>query len=209
MIKTVIEIKRKKQSYLIPENWGEVTLKHLINLELWKGDELDLVGLLSCFIDVDPEIIANSKRDHWAELITILTFVFEPPAWDGLSVPKTVKLDNRVIKVPRKLELERYGQKVLALQYMANLKTDSQNIAIIPDVMAAYFQPLIDGKFSRLRLDYTKRQVLSMPAFQAVPIGRFFFRKLLRSKNYGYLGLKASRLIAKKILYINQRAGIS
>lgn len=209
MIKTVIEIKRKKQSYLIPENWGEVTLKHLINLELWKGDELDLVGLLSCFIDVDPEVIANSKRDHWAELITVLTFVFEPPAWDGLSVPKTVKLDNRVIKVPRKLELERYGQKVLALQYMANLKTDSQNIAIIPDVMAAYFQPLIDGKFSRLRLDYTKRQVLSMPAFQAVPIGRFFFRKLLRSKNYGYLGLKASRLIAKKILYINQRAGIS
>ena len=209
MIKTCIEIDGNNRTFYIPDSWLELKLKHLINLELWKGNENDPIGLLSCFIDLDAEIIANSKRDHWTELITILSFVFDPPKWHNLKVQRKVKLSDKLITIPRKLELERFGQKVLALQYMSNIKEDSQNLSIIPDVMAVYFQPLYDGKFSRYRLRHIKSLIMEMPAIEAIPIGRFFFRKLIKSRNFGWLGLKVSQLIMKKILYSRQQGGIS
>lgn len=205
MIKTNIEIKKSNRVFYIPDNWLEVKLKHLINLEVWKGDETDPVGLLACFMDIDPEIIANSRREYWTELLTVLSFVFEPPKWDTLKMADTIDLDNKIIKVPKKLELERFGQMVLAAQYMEGIKEDSENIKLIPDVMAVYLQPLIDGKFSRTRLDYTKRIILEMPAIKAVPIGRFFFLKLLKSRNYGMLGLKPFQAIIKKVLFTSKR----
>jgi hypothetical protein len=194
MIKTILEINGKDRTFNLPDSWLNITLKHLINLELWQGNDNDPVGLLSCFMDIDPEIIANSKKDLWDELLTILSFVYDPPKWHNLKIPKTVILDNKKIKVPRKLELERFGQKVLALQYMAEMKEDSDNIKIIPDVMAIYFQPLLDNTFSRFRLDYIKSLILGMPAIEGVPIGRFFFLKLLKSKNLGRLGLTRYQL---------------
>ena len=207
MIKTIIKIGKDKKIFFLPENWLEIKLKHLINLELWQGDSSDPVGLLACFLQIDPDIIGNSKKDYWTELLTLLNFVFNAPKWHNLKIPDTVFLDNRSIKVPKRLEMERFGQKVVCLQYMASMKQD--NIALIPDVMAVYFQPLIDGKFNRNRIEYVKRLIMDMPAIEAVPIGRFFFRKLLKSKTLGRLGLRRSRLIRSVKLNSAQPAAVS
>ena len=209
MIKTVIEINKEKKQYFLPENWSEITLKHLINLELWRGDNTDPVGLLACFLDIDPEILANSKSNLWKELLTVFSYVFTPPKWHNLKKKDKILMDGKYIHVPKQLELERFGQKVLSLQYMVNVKDESDQIKAIPDILTVYFQPLYDGKFSRLRLDYVKNIVMNIPAIDAVPIGRFFFRKLLRKKSYGKIGLTQYRKIMSRIFYLMQQEGKS
>jgi len=193
----------------VPENWHEVTLLHLINLEAWRGKETDPVGLLSCFLDIDPELLANQKRRYWNELLTVLSFVFSPPKWQGLKMKDRIKIGDKTIKVPKRLELETWGQAVAAMMEASKCENEADYIKAVPELLTIYFQPLYDGKFSRHRLEYVKGLIMQMPAIEAVPVGFFFFKKLMKSQIYGMIGLTRSRLILKKIFFLIQQGGQS
>ena len=196
MIKAKIKHKKKTLNIDVPERWEECKLKHIVNLDLWEGDNTDVIGLMACFVDLPQEVLEATNTNLWDELFKILSFVFDPPTWHNLKRPDKIEINGRYIKVPNNLELESFGQKVMAMQKMV---ADQDSIKVIPDILAIYLQPVYDGKFSRPRIEVLKEYILECKAIDTVPIGRFFFRKLLRPKRFGLLGLNKYQRILKQM----------
>jgi hypothetical protein len=111
-----------------------------------------------------------------------------------------------VIKPPQNLSLEAFGQKILALKLITNEENQINNI---PDIVAIYLQPAYDGIFNSDRVGEIRKLVLEMSAFDAMPYGLFFFKKLLKPKRFGRIGLRVSQKMLKNLMSIQQQAGIS
>ena len=191
----------------VPESWAEVKLKHILALETeWTGESKDMIGLLSAFTGHNYQTLENAKGNLWKPLFQVLSFVFEAPNWKKLKKPKTVTLSNKQIKPPRNLLLEAFGQKVMALQLITK---DEDHIHKIPDILAIYLQPAFDGKFVSDRVKDIKKYVLEMPAYEAMPFGLFFLKKLLRRKTFGGIGLKLYPKTLKNLASIQRQAAKS
>ena len=206
MIKFNFKLNKDKTiAATVPEGWHEVKLKHIINLESkWSGESSDMIGLLSSFTDCAYEEIEHSKEDLWEPLFRVLSFVFEAPKWQKIKKPKTVTIGSKVIKPPRNLSLETFGQKILALKLITNEENQINNI---PDIVAIYLQPAYDGLFNSGRVADIKKLVLEMTAFDAMPYGLFFFKKLLKPRRFGKLGLKVSQKMLKNLISIHSQVG--
>ena len=203
MITAKIKHKKKTLSIDIPEGWEECKLKHIVKLDLWDGDSSDIIGLMGCFVDLPTEVLEATHSNLWEPLFKVLAFVFNPPSWHNLKKPDKILINDKYVKVPKNLELESFGQKVMAMQKMV---VDQDSIRVIPDILAIYLQPVYDNKFSRPRIEVVKEYILECNAIDTVPIGRFFFRKLLRQKNYGLIGLNRYQRIIKQMRFSNRQA---
>ena len=207
MIKFNFKIDKETITAEVPEGWHEVKIKHLVNLEnKWSGNKSDMIGLLSAFTSCTYEQLEQAKGNLWEPLFGVMAFVFNSPKWDKLKKQPLLSIGNKLVKAPKKLELETFGQKVLAMNVIAS---EGEQINKIPEILAIYLQPAIDGKFITDRVEQIKEDVLNMYALEAMPYGIFFFKKLLRLRSYGRIGLKASRRIRKQLVFIAKQAQIS
>ena len=205
MIEFKFKLKQKTISATVPENWGEVTVKHITEMEeKWSGNRSDLIGLLSAFTGQSYQDLEQSKSNLWEPLFQVLSFVFDAPKWDKLKKPKTLTLNGKKITPPKKLDLESFGQKVQALNVITS---DMPKINKIPELLAIYLQPAYDGKFISDRVEEVKPWVYNMKAFEALPYGIFFLRRLSGSKRFGRIGLRASRRTRKHLVSIRRQAG--
>lgn len=200
MIKFTFKLNKETLTGYCPENWGEVTLQNIIDLEKCKqGDKIEV---LSAFTGLDVRTIENARGDLFKPMYQVLSFVFESPNWQKLKVPKTVTLNDKVIKPPKKLNLETFGQKWRAVEA---IQSADNKIDCIPDILAIYLQPAYDGVFETSRIPDIKEYVLKMKAFEAMPYGFFFFKRLEGLNLLGLLGLNLSLRTMKNLLYIRKR----
>jgi hypothetical protein len=204
MIKFHIKAKSKKITGLCPENWQEVTLKQVLDLE--KADRSDKLQILSCFTGLDLRTIENAKGDLFEPMYQVLSFITDAPKWDKVKRPKEVTLKDKSIKPPKDISLETFGQKWRAMEA---IQAHENKIDCIPDILAIYFQPSYDGIFESSRIEDVKEMVYDMPAYQAMPYGFFFFKKLTGWKVIGMIGLKLSLRTLKNLLSMQKRAGRS
>jgi hypothetical protein len=77
----------------------------------------------------------------------------------------------------------------------------------IPELLAIYLQPAYHGKFISDRVEEVKPWVYNMKAFEALPYGIFFLKRLSGSKRFGKIGLRASRRTRKQLESIRRQAG--
>jgi len=209
MVKFQIETDTGTKSCLCPEAWEEVNLGMLIRMEEnWSGKKSDMIGLLSALTFQDYSAISNSQRDLWEPLFAVMGFVFtDPPKWNKLKQPKVLRIDGIDCKMPRKIGLTMFGQKVMALQLIGN--EELSDIEKIPKILAIYLQPIYDasqanratGKFNTERLEHIEHHCLYLKAKDAYPAGSFFLNRLLRKKDYGILGLAPFLWIARMKLF--------
>ena len=203
MIRLNFLLNKKTISAEVPESWDEVKLKHIIRMEAnWSGESKDMIGLLTAFTDRTYEEIEHSKENLFEPLFRVLSFVFQAPDWKKIKKPKEVTIGGKVITPPTNLNLEAFGQKVKALQLITNEKNQIYNI---PGILAIYLQPAYDGLFSMDRVDDIEEKVLEMKAVEAMPFGLFFFKRLLKPKRIGRIGLRVSRRTLKRLTFIQQQ----
>ena len=206
MIEFKFKLNKETISATVPEGWHEVKLKHILALEEnWSGTSSDMIGLLSAFTGQDYRTLENAKGDLWNPLFQVLSFVFDAPKWDKIKPPKQVRLNGKTLTPPKKLEMQTFGQKVLALK----LISEQEHIKNIPDIIAIYLQPVYDGLFESERIPDIRKHVLEMKAYDSMPYGLFFLKKLLRLKNFGKLGLRASRKTLRNLKSIQQQVAIN
>jgi len=201
MVRFEIKTDNGTKSCLCPESWEEVNLGMLIRMkENWDWKKSNMIGLLSALTFQDYSAISNSQRDLWEPLFAVMGFVFtDAPKWHKLKKPKVLRIDGVDCKLPRKIGLTMFGQKVMALQLIGN--EELSDYEKIPKILAIYLQPLYDGKFNTERLEHIEHHILYLPAKDAYPIGNFFLKKLLRRKDYGILGLAPFLWIARTRLF--------
>ena len=195
MIRFIFDINGVKTKAVMPEQWEEVTLQQVMDLNHARKTDKTADPLL---------LFAALSGQKLSELNNTPTNLFEPfldhlkllsgqePKWVKLKHPDEIRLNSKTIKVPKDLGFERFGQKVLGLDILERYnkeKEDLDKLDSLPEILALYFQPLYDGKFDRNRVDTVKKYVLNMKALQAVPIANFFLDNLLKSNNIGLLGL--------------------
>lgn len=204
MIKFKFKLNKETIEAKVPEGWHEVTLKHVLALESeWTGESKDMIGLLSAFTGENFHTLENAKGDLWEPIFQVLSFVFDAPKWDKIKKPKLVNIGGKMVKPPQNLSLETLGQKILALNLITN---GSDHIKNIPDIISIYLQPAYDGKFVSDRINDIKRHVLDMKAYEAMPYGLFFLKRLLRPRSFGRLGLKVSPKMLRNLQSIQKQA---
>jgi hypothetical protein len=195
MIEFKFKTKDKVFTAMVPETWDEVTVRQFAALEdKWSGQKSDMVGLLSAFTGTNYKNLENAKGNLWEPLFSVLSFVFDKPNFK--KKPKRVLLNNRYITPPKSLNLETFGQKVMALQ---SISSEKSKIEKVIDMLTIYLQPAYDGKFNTDNHDKIRGYVMNGKVVELMPFGIFFLRKLSALKIPGLIGLKASQRMAKLI----------
>lgn len=190
MRKLKIQLDDGLHEYMIPTSWKEVTLEQILKLDFEVKTLVDHIEILAVFTNLDKSKIENTPSNLWKPLLDVMLWSKRFPRWETLPIPETISVNLKTIEIPKNLELETFGQKVYAAQAMEKNKPDA-----ILDVLACYLQPKIDGKVNLDRVEDVKEEIKYLPAIKLVPIGRFFFRKLILLKKYGKLGLTAFHMM--------------
>ncbi len=209
MIKFKFKLNKKTVEATVPENWGEVTLQHVLNLEENGGNNVS--EILAALTGQNYEFIENSHPSTIFEPLTqVLTYIYDAPKWDKLKLLKQINLGGKLIKAPKKLEFCAFGQSRMVLDKMKDLDTEKRlPINILADILSIYLQPAYDGKFVSQRVEDIKPLVLQMKAYEAMPYAFFFFKKLYGKKIFGRIGLKVSLKTIKNLQFIQRREMIN
>lgn len=217
MIRFTFNIDGKEKRAVMPEGWEECTLQQIIDLDKARKSEKEEDPLL-LFAALSGQRLGelnNTPSNLWIQFFNHLEFLASnEPKWLKLKHPETVRINSKEITVPKDLGLEAFGQKVLGLEIMERYNKEDKEedkLESLPEILALYFQPLYDGKFDRTRVNAVKKYVLKMRALDAVPIASFFLTRLLKSKNFGLLGLSPLMLIRNKKLLtlLRTRTGLT
>ena len=182
-----VKIKLSKEETIklwLPTSWKEITVQQYCRLEAdgWAGN--DILYILSVLTDVDLAKLDNMKHHRAFDvLVDHLAFITEePPDFEKMAINNIYTLDGKQLEVPRDLELETLGQKIL----VSNLTHNDSLASSIPEAMAIYFQPLFDkGDFNRRRIPAIVAKINKTPIIDAYPIVAFFFRSLRELKVSG------------------------
>ena len=158
-----------KVECLIPENWAEVKLKHLLRLEQEKP-QLNHHAL-GCFTDTPMNDFLNSYSKNDIEAISqIMTFLKDKPGGDKIKKKEQILLGGKYIKPPQDLKLKTIGQKGVAMPILMKYAKEEEIEPEIEDVLqllAIYFQPEYSGKYDDSKLPGIKHLILDMPAIHA------------------------------------------
>lgn len=194
MISFKIKHEGKTHRLKMPSNWDEVTVSQFIRIEQApeiKGNYLKLLSILS---GLDLPIIINTKANLQMQTAEALRFfTLSPPDWEKLDKRENFIFKGKSYKVPKNLEFERFGVKVLLQNKIDQAKEDI--VTVIPYAVSIYLQPLIDkGDFDEEKAKAYEKEFLEMRILEVFPIASFFFRKLIESQKYGVKGLIPSPL---------------
>lgn len=177
----------------IPENWSEINVAQFVRLEAEDWNGIDLIHLLSILSGKNLRKLDNVKDPKLFDALgPLLSFVAgDPPDFQALQLKPTFKINGRDLQVPRDLNLERIGQKILINNLLLNENVTKQ----IPQALAIYFQPIYDQveKFDRRRIPAITKHIERTPIIEAFPIVNFFFLKLTKFKKNGGIALGAYR----------------
>jgi len=186
MISFHITQRGQTTKHTLPSKWEEVTVKQFIDLEGSKGTD-NPTKLLSILSGIPLPKIMDTKTNLQIQINEALNFItLNPPEWKMLSLRDVYLFKGQFYNVPKDLELETFGQKIL-LQNKLNA-TDNP-ITVIAYAIAIYMQKVIDGRFDENKANKLEKEVLQMRITEVYPLAIFFFHQLTKSKKYGVKGL--------------------
>ena len=176
----MIKFNFEEQTVEFPESWDEVPVKMFILPEFLSGDAM---GMLSALSGVDKGRLCNTTENLDPYLTKAVKFLkTDPMGWKGKKV-KTVRILDVTCKVPKNIELEMYGQKVMYSQALARNDNYYQSM---PECVAIYLAPIIFPKEEDKwfdRIEQVTDAIKDMPITEIHPLADFFLdnTKLLRS----------------------------
>ena len=165
----------------LPTSWDEVTVAMFINPLFLSGDSL---GLLAALADVPAEKLLNTTEDLTPYFDECLKFIkSDPQGWQRGAMTETLTVLDTVCTIPQNIELERFGQKVMFGQALANNKDNIYNA--LPTAIAIYLAPQIHPGDWAKRIPEIEAAVLSMSIDRVYSIGIFFLRVTAKYRSDG------------------------
>ncbi len=157
------------QRVTVPTSWSEVTVEHFIMPEFLSGDALKLLSALS---GIPLEKLANTKGDYTEQFNKTVHFLnANPGGWAGGEKPDKFMLLNKPCKIPKDIELETFGQKIMMGQVIAS---NEFVYSAMPEAIAIYLGPQVFPKDWYNRIDEIAKEVLRMKISQVYPVAAFF-----------------------------------
>jgi hypothetical protein len=179
------KVKLNGEVRYVVDRWDELRLRHLIGLETIDTSSLtDVFSVLSGI----PIMIVDNSRGIEEAIYDVVKFIYEnPPNWKSLKAPKHFIIAGKPYKVPNPSKCLT-GQNLMLDRLM-----EKPLLEIVPEALAIYFQPLIDGKFDRARIPAVMEMILDTTAIDAFATVNFFLhsgKNLERIMEAGSLRLK-------------------
>lgn len=165
-----------------PTSWEEVTVETFINPHFLAGDS---ISLLSALTGVDRKALMNSTLDIMDKINMMVSFAVDNPHGYRGHVPQTIKLRGQDCKIPKDIELERLGQKIMLQDAIAR-----QNFVYqaIPDAIAIYLAPELNGgEFDDAMIPELREEVLKLKLVDVFPVADFFLSSLRNYRKNGKL----------------------
>jgi hypothetical protein len=184
MKQITLKIEGKNYDLVTPSSWSEVTVKQFLLLET-DYDGKDPVKLLSILSGLDYHLIENSNSSTINKIEPLVSFVNNnQPDFLKLKRSKTIEIDGKTIKMPTRLNKETFGQTIKMQEL---LEAEQSLTAAIPQMMAIYIQPRLDGSFNVERLEEVKELINDLYILDVYPHCFFFFKQYQRLLKIGIL----------------------
>lgn len=187
-----LELATGNKKVKIPESWDEISIETLTRIENEFGyDFSKMITLFSILTGVAMAPIEQSEQPGLdVQLFNIVKFISKPPKWEDLPKPKKLTIKGKVVKCRYDFKTTSLGQKLT----MSSLIRDKTNpIDAIPDVIALFLQPTIDGTYNREKALELMPEILKMNCKDAFGYAQFFFLRSKHLKRYGQKDLAANR----------------
>jgi len=155
-----------------PDCWNEVTVEMFCNPYFLTRDA---VGMLSALTGIEKYKLMNTKEDLEEPLLKMIAFIArEPEGYKG-KVPKTIKINGVKCRIPKDIELERLGQKIMLSSAMGK---HTYIYEAIPEAIAIYLVPEINGgDFDDSLIEEVTEQVKKLKIVDVYPVADFFLNK--------------------------------
>ena len=180
-----LELQTGKKKVKIPESWDEINLETFTRIENEFGyDFSKMITLFSILTGVPIAPIEKSEQPNLdVQLFTMMQYVSKPPKWEDLEKPKKLTIKGKVVKCRYDFRTTSLGQKLT----MSSLIRDKPNpIDAIPEVIAIFLQPTIDGEYDREKSQELMPEIMKLNCKDAFTrsiefiILSFFARKTSR-----------------------------
>lgn len=166
----------------LPTQWGDLTLGQAVQII-----DFDF-NMPNAKLKLYSIITGLSKDElnalgEWERFEECMSFLYTTPELSGFSIPDHVDIEGVRCKVPKKLEIESYGQKVAVEELLRNavVAADGKELNIVglmPEALAIYFYPIVTGeKFNDERVEEHIQSMMQIPVKYAYPIAAFFLTK--------------------------------
>jgi hypothetical protein len=176
-----LKIKFENASLQVPDCWEEVKVGHFIKPEFLSGD---VVGLLAALVGVEKHVLMNSTDNIEADLQKMVQFYIEDPKGYSKGTVKPFRVMGKTVKIPKDIELERLGQKILFAAAIGKYKFTYE---AIPEAVAIYIIPSLteDGNFDDAMLEEVTEAVKQLRIVDVYPVADFFLNSLRPMKKSG------------------------
>ena len=177
----MITFKFQNATVEAPDQWSEVTVEHFIRPEFLTRDP---VGLLAVLTGIEKGVLMNATEDISQELGRMVSFIAKEPTGYKGKLPDRFKIMDKLVKIPKDIELEKLGQKILFSAALGKYKFAYE---AIPEIIAIYLIPQMtsDGSFDDNMIDEVKDAVKKMPITYVYPVADFFLDSLKLSRRNG------------------------
>jgi hypothetical protein len=178
----MISVRVNDYKLKIPIAWHEVSVE--LYQKLKSIDEPDIVKVFSVVTGLESfEILESKKEELEVAMYTVSSFAFTEEYFRNDKMPSVIRILDKEVRIPQKLEAMTIEQNLLIRQKLIGLKFIEQGISYCT---AVYLQPLIDGgKFNAERVPEIESAVLMMPIDEVFQVGFFLSNRL---SNYGRSG---------------------
>lgn len=185
MIEIQVKYQGKKHLVNFPSGWDELTFRQLAALRKQEGN--DTGHLLEILTGIERNGWLNMPSGIAGTLARLLDWVQTPLNWYQLIPPKAIKIGEKEYQVPKDLGLKTFGQKItLETKVQKMLEQKKDLFEIMPDAMAIYFQPIVDGgNFDDQKAEDMRELFYDCPAIHVFPIASFFLRTSSAYQNFG------------------------
>lgn len=174
----VISINDKR--YLIPSCFQELTTKQweLLTPEFAKDiDQRDHFKIFQILAGTDFKDF-HATAENEVTIWNCIRWLYEQ-SFDFGNVPKYLKINERTVTIPQRVELLSIGQNIHLKQLLTGATYQDERLS---DAVSIYLQPIYDGKkFNYDRAMEFKADIEKMPAYLIRPIGFFLFKSVLKS----------------------------
>lgn len=187
-----LQLQSGKKKVNIPESWDEIDLATFIRIENeFQYDFHKMVTLFSILTGVPIEPMEKSEQPGLdVTLFTMMQYISKPPKWEELEQPKKLKIRGNNVECRYDFKTTTLGQKLT----MDTLIREKENpIDAIPDVVALFIQPTIDGAYDRDKSQALMPDIMKLPCKEAFGYAQFFFLRSKHLKRYGQRDLVAKR----------------
>ena len=177
----MIKFKFNNATIEAPTEWHEVSVEMFCHPYFLTRDAM---GMLSALTGIEKHVLMNTKEDLEESLLKMIRFIAEQPEGYRTAKPKTIVVSGIKCKIPKDIELERLGQKIMLQAAMGKHQYIYQ---AIPEAVAIYLIPeLNNGEFDDTMIDDVIEQVKKLRIVDVFPVADFFlnkYRSIIKSGN--------------------------